>query len=169
MRKNLHAKTGEPNIIRNVEALYTVNANENEKNSVNDSIKDEINKQLEMYFPKLEASHQAMAEQIEETFKYMHLLSIFDLDHTKYAAGRQIDSAILYSVLKAKGGRETDKEMKSRITTQLDLARKWKRIDIAEKYILCDKTWPVNMSRNIQTIQRVNKHYCFWFYQVGIF
>ncbi len=111
MRKNLQEKTGEPNIIRNVEALYTVNAKENEKNLVNYSIKDEIKEQLKIHFPNQEARHQAMAEQIEETFNYMHLLSIFDLDHTKYTAGREIDGAILYSVLKAKGGRETDKEM----------------------------------------------------------
>jgi hypothetical protein len=163
VRKNLQEKTGEPNIIRNVEALYTVNAKENEKNLVNYSIKDEIKEQLKIHFPNQEARHQAMAEQIEETFNYMHLLSIFDLDHTKYTAGREIDGAILYSVLKAKGGRETDKEMQSSITTQLDLARKWKRIDIAEKYILRDKKWPVNMSRNIQANQRVNNIMCYFY------
>ncbi len=124
--------------------LYTMDQNDNKKGLVNELVSVEVDKQLEIYFPELKTKHKEMSEQIMEVFDYMHLLSIFDVDYTKYEANRELDSAILYSFLKSQGIKDTEKDIHSITEAQLNLASKWKRIDIAERYILRDKKWPVN-------------------------
>lgn len=118
--------------------LYTISNNTDDK-----ELRNLILEQLQINIPEKASEHEMLANVVQETLEYMHLLTVYELEDTEeYVRHSEIDEAILYSILKAKQTNE-EKDNLSIIQNQLQLALTWNRIDITRKYILNQSTWGV--------------------------
>lgn len=139
--------------------LYTISNNTDDK-----ELRNLILEQLQINIPEKASEHEKLANVVQETLEYMHLLTVYELEDTEeYVRHSEIDEAILYSILKAKQTNE-EKDNLSIIQNQLQLAITWNRIDITRKYILNQSTWGV---RNMKTRHVVV--ICFKFFSMCFF
>jgi hypothetical protein len=98
--------------------------------------------------PKKKAEdHNSVLENVEKILQYFEYLTVFSTENNPDGKTSGLDDSIINGIIKAQNKKcEDDKkaDMDTLRVEQLQLAIKWNRIDVANKYIFNDeKVWQV--------------------------
>ena len=79
-------------------------------------------------------------DNINVTFRFFDLLSVYTQDKNSDYSTDEIDEAILYALLKAQKSIIKSEEIQEAKKSQLNLALTWDRVDMAKKFIFSENT-----------------------------